>query len=146
PLLGICFGHQIIACAGGGTVARNPRGREIGTIEVQLLENDPLFEGLPKRFLANATHVDTVTQLPPGARLLAISTLDASAAYALGSARCLQFHPEIDGDFMRSLLEVRRPILEAEGFVVDSMIERVSDTPSGAVILRNFVRGLMASR
>ncbi len=145
PLLGICFGHQIVARARGGVVERNPRGREIGTIEVHRIEEDPLFEGLPSRFEALATHTDTVTRLPEGARLLATSALDASAAYALGSARCLQFHPEMDADFMRSLLEVRRPILEAEGFVVDPMIARVSEAPSGPLILRNFIRGLLAS-
>jgi GMP synthase (glutamine-hydrolysing) len=141
-VLGICFGHQLIAKAMGGEVQRNPRGREIGTVEVQRLADDPLFAGLPPCFAANATHMDTITRLPEGARLLATSALDQIAAYALGSARCVQFHPEMDGDILRSLMEVRRPILEAEGFAVDEMIARTVDTTSGPTILQNFIRSL----
>jgi GMP synthase-like glutamine amidotransferase len=74
--------------------------------------------------------------------LLATSALDQIAAYALGSARCVQFHPEMDGDILRSLMEVRRPILEAEGFAVDEMIARTVDTTSGPTILQNFIRSL----
>lgn len=142
PVLGICFGHQLIAKAMGGEVQRNPRGREIGTVEVQRLADDPIFAGLPPCFEANATHLDTITRLPEGARLLATSALDQIAAYTLGSARCVQFHPEMDGDILRSLMEVRRPILEAEGFAVDEMIARTVDTTSGPTILQNFIRSL----
>lgn len=145
PVLGICFGHQLIAKAMGGEVQRNPRGREIGTVEVQRLADDPLFAGLPRCFAANATHMDTITRLPEGARLLATSALDEIAAYTLGSARCVQFHPEMDGDILRSLMEVRRPILEAEGFAVDEMIARTVDTASGPTILQNFIRSLRPS-
>ena len=48
PLLGICFGHQLMAQALGGEVGKNPRGREIGTVEVTRCEDDPLFDGLPE--------------------------------------------------------------------------------------------------
>src|SRR5262245_61079370 len=46
PVLGICYGHQLLAHALGGAVGRNPRGREIGTVEVRSLlpgQQDPLF-------------------------------------------------------------------------------------------------------
>jgi GMP synthase (glutamine-hydrolysing) len=139
PLLGICFGHQIIASAAGGEVQRNPLGREIGTIAVQRLSDDPLFHGLPSSFLVNATHVDTVTRLPAGARLLATSTLDHVAAYALGSARGVQFHPEMDGDVIRSLLQIRRPIIEAEGLPFEPLLSSAQDAPAGPAILQNFI-------
>src|SRR5262245_25161843 len=42
PTLGICFGHQLLAQALGGSVAKNPRGREIGTVDLELVESDPL--------------------------------------------------------------------------------------------------------
>src|SRR5689334_19500343 len=47
PVLGVCFGHQLLARVAGGAVVQNPRGREIGTVRVQLTEagrKDPLFE------------------------------------------------------------------------------------------------------
>src|SRR5580700_2271134 len=66
PLLGVCFGHQMIAQALGGRVERNPRGREIGTVRLTRVADDPIFVGLPRSFDVNATHVDSVTRLPPG--------------------------------------------------------------------------------
>src|SRR5262245_23915922 len=47
PVLGICFGHQIVGAALGGRVTKNPRGREIGTVSVTKVLHDPLFDGIP---------------------------------------------------------------------------------------------------
>jgi len=69
PLLGICFGHQLIGQALGGEVAKNPRGREIGTVRLEVSEDDPILEGQPRTFDVQATHSDTVVRLPPGARV-----------------------------------------------------------------------------
>jgi len=141
PLFGICFGHQLVAQALGGAVERNPRGREIGTVRVRRSEADPLFEGVPEAFDVNATHVDTVTRLPPGARLLAQSELDASQAFALGdTTRCVQFHPEIDGDAMRRYVRARAQVIDAEGGDSSAIHARATDAPYAAEILRNFVR------
>ena len=55
PLFGICFGHQMVAQALGGRVAKNPRGREIGTVEVRVLPHtprDPILDSLGERLLA----------------------------------------------------------------------------------------------
>ncbi len=74
PFFGICFGHQMLGQALGGEVAKNPNGREIGTVEVEVLAHEPrdaMFLDLPARFRANNTHVDSVVKLPPGARVLA---------------------------------------------------------------------------
>src|SRR5271166_4549070 len=92
PLFGICFGHQLIAQALGGEVVRNTRGREIGTVRVQRVGDDPLFAGLPRAFDVNATHVDAVTRLPRGAQVLARTDLDAVASFRLGRhTRTVQF-------------------------------------------------------
>src|SRR5690606_36806035 len=65
PLLGICYGHQLIAHALGGTVDDNPNGREMGTVHIDLhpqAQDDPLFAGLPARIKAQATHLQSVLQ------------------------------------------------------------------------------------
>jgi len=72
PVFGICYGHQLLAHALGGEVAYNPAGRESGTIELALdpsASSDPLFAGLPERFPAHATHMQTVLRAPEGASI-----------------------------------------------------------------------------
>jgi GMP synthase (glutamine-hydrolysing) len=142
PLFGICFGHQMIAEALGGKVEKNPRGREIGTVEVTVTHpHDVILEGLPPTFTANATHVESVVTLPPKARLLASTTLEPHAIYAVGdTTKCVQFHPEFDGDAMRGYVEARAHLVEAEGLDAKAIHARTVDAPHGAETLRNFVR------
>jgi GMP synthase (glutamine-hydrolysing) len=144
PFFGICFGHQMMGEALGGKVGKNPRGREIGTVEARLLpgsEDEPILRGFPERFHVNNTHVETVLVLPPGARVLAETDLEPHAVFSLGpNVKCVQFHPEIDGDAMRGYVEGRAHLITAEGNDPQPILERVSDTPYGGETLRNFVR------
>jgi GMP synthase (glutamine-hydrolysing) len=141
PVFGICFGHQILAQALGGEVQRNPRGREMGTVEVERTADDPLFHDVPARFLANVTHVDSVVRLPPGATPLARSALETYQAIRFAE-RCygVQYHPEMDAEVLRTYVETRREVLEGEGFAVEAMIEALRDAEMGRQTLRNFVR------
>jgi GMP synthase (glutamine-hydrolysing) len=144
PLFGICFGHQLVGQALGGHVAKNPRGREIGTLEVRVVPHgrrDPILSGLEDRFHANHTHVDSVLKLPAEATLLANTDLESHAAYAVGDkVKCVQFHPVIDGDAMRGYVHARAHLVRAEGGDPDAIVEKATDTPHGASILRNFVK------
>lgn len=147
PTFGLCFGHQILAHALGGETVKNPRGREIGTIVIERLADDPLFDGLPTRFSAQATHVDTVGRLPEGAVALARSSRDDHQAVRF-SPTCygVQFHPEFDADVIRGYVETRREILANEGFGVDAMLDGIEDTALASRTLANFVRHLVPRR
>ena len=143
PILGICFGHQILAQALGGNVIKNPRGREIGTIKVHLddgAERDVLFSDMPRAFHANATHVDTVADLPKGAERLATTALDKNAAFRLRRAWGVQFHPEIDGELMRGYLHARKEVIVAEGLPHDEMIQTVQDAPHAINLMKTFAK------
>jgi GMP synthase (glutamine-hydrolysing) len=142
PVLGICYGHQLLAEALGGRVGDNPLGREIGTVEVRLLaagRDDPLLAGLGHAFPAHATHVQSVLELPPDARHLARSAGDPHQAFAWGErAWGVQFHPEFDADVMRGYLDGRRDRIVAEGLDVDALRAAVREAPAGPRILRRF--------
>ena len=144
PLFGICFGHQLVGQALGGLVERNPNGREIGTVEVRVKAHAPrdvILEGLGDRFTANHTHVDSVTQLPPHARRLLETDQEPNAGFAVGETiRCVQFHPEMDGDAMRGYIEARAHLIEAEGRDPKPILASAVDAPGGAETLRNFIR------
>jgi len=142
PVLGICYGHQLLAHALGGRVARNPNGREIGTVEVSLnaaASDDALLGAFPSEFPVQASHVEAVLDLPKQATLLASTSLDAHHAFHVGGrAWGVQFHPEFDADIMRGYLDARREVIESEGLDVEELQRRVSDTLVGATVLRRF--------
>ncbi len=148
PLLGICFGHQLMGQALGGHVAKNPRGRELGTVAV---ERDPesdreaLFAGLPRVFDANASHVDSVVRLPREARLLASTALEPNAAFAIGEhAWGVQFHPEFDADIVRGYVRARATQMAEEGLDSHAALSCAHDAIDGREVLRNFVRACAA--
>jgi GMP synthase (glutamine-hydrolysing) len=139
PTLGICFGHQLLGQALGGHVEVNPHGREMGTVEVELLGEDPLFSGLGASFHANMSHLDSVTRLPPGARVLGRSRLEPHAVVRFAErAWGVQFHPEFDAGVMRGYIAARRATLQAEGVDPDALA--ASDAPGAAEVLRTFAR------
>ncbi len=149
PVLGVCFGQQLLARAAGGNVIVNPRGREIGTVRVQLSEagrRDPLFAWASSESIeVQATHLDAVDPLPPGATVLASNENCSVQAYRLSEAVAgVQFHPELWVEAMRDLISSRRDKLRAEGRDADALAAQVHEVRAGE-ILRAFARQAAAS-
>ncbi|WP_224244302.1 glutamine amidotransferase [Hyalangium gracile] len=151
PVLGVCFGHQLLAHAYGGCVVRNPLGREIGTVQVELTPSgqaDPLFQGMPSSVAVQATHEDIVPEPPEGTVVLAGNANTAVQALAFRPcSRGVQFHPEVQPDAMRALIQARAERLEAEatargvppGERVPRLLAGITPTPYGRQILVNFL-------
>jgi len=150
-ILGICYGHQLLAHALGGRVGPNPHGRQIGTIALDLdAQGDALLGGLPRQVIVQATHVEVVLELPAAAAGLGGSAADSNAAFRSGDrAWGVQFHPEFDADVMRGYIEGRRSLIEAEGGDPDALWANCRDSPHGAAVLARFgdlVRAAEAGR
>lgn len=97
PLIGHCLGGQLISKALGGTISRNPEGKEIGWHVLQIDDRELAEEwlGTSEPFAAFHWHGETFT-LPAGARRLAHSARCANQAFILGPHIGMQFHIEMD--------------------------------------------------
>ena len=142
PVLGVCYGHQLLAHAFGGRVGFREQGRESGTFQVGLNadgEQDPLLGQLPAEFPAHLTHAQSVLELPAEARLLARSDGEPHQAFRLGRhAWGVQFHPEFDERIMRCNLETQSRDLEGEGQQPADLLANVRETPQATSLLRRF--------
>ncbi|MBK8973198.1 MAG: glutamine amidotransferase [Hahellaceae bacterium] len=109
PVLGVCYGHQLLAHALGGLVDYQNGGREIGSLRVTLAPaaaTDALFGHVKGDFYAHLTHSQSVVELPPGAALLASSSrVPVQAVYFKNRCWGVQFHPEFDEAIMARYLE-----------------------------------------
>jgi GMP synthase (glutamine-hydrolysing) len=147
PTFGICFGHQLLAQALGGSATKNPLGREIGTVDFAVLGSDPLLDDIVRPLRANATHVDAVDRLPEGATVLARTRLDPHAVVRFSEAAWgVQFHPEMDADVVRGYIEARRDLLTLEGLDADALLANADDAAAGAATLLRFVKGVRGAR
>ena len=142
PILGVCYGHPLLAWAFGGVVGFHPKGREIGTIDVELTReaaSDLLFDKMPEKFSAQASHQQSVLSLPDEAVLLAKNSFDAHHAFRLGSSTWgVQFHPEFSAHVMSSYIRERRNDIAKEGLNVEGLLARVEATPVSASLLQHF--------
>jgi GMP synthase (glutamine-hydrolysing) len=147
PVLGVCYGHQLLAHALGGEAGYHPGGRETGTHSVELLDaalDDPLFKGLPRQFPAQLTHRQSVLRLPKEAVLLGRNEFEAHQAFRLGPcAWGVQFHPEFSTEVMRAYLEVQAPDLAKEGLDADALLAAVRSAPAASSLLDRFSRIVM---
>ncbi len=128
PTLGICLGHQLCAVALGGEVARNPRGQQMGLLDVGWVDDaaaDPLFGVVGAAAHAVHWNDDVVTDLPEGARVLARAPGgEVQAARLAGSVWGVQLHPEVDEGIVASWAHGAR---EVHGDVaVDEALARVA--------------------
>ncbi|MDR6539512.1 glutamine amidotransferase [Variovorax soli] len=142
PLLGICFGHQLLAHALGGEAGGHPGGPEIGTVGIALAAEaagDALLGEMPARFDAHVVHWQSAVRLPPGAVRLAGNAFEPHQAFRVGPrAWGLQFHPEFDAEVMRYYIDRTADELRERGADPDALRARVADAEASTGLLRRF--------
>ncbi|TAN00645.1 MAG: glutamine amidotransferase [Rhodanobacteraceae bacterium] len=165
PLFGVCYGHQLMAHALGGTVGWLPHGREIGTQTITRQESSGRgreigthtvtrggnadggwMDGLPVSFAAHTTHRQSVLVPPPDAEVLARSELDPyqmlrHAPHAFSS----QFHPEFTAAAMRAYIVARTDALREEGLDPVALEADVRETEAARALLERFAHKALAS-
>jgi GMP synthase-like glutamine amidotransferase len=110
PIIGVCFGHQIMAEAFGGSAEKSAKGWGVGVHEYESRSLPSWMTDAPPRIAAHVLHQDQVTAIPEDATCLASSPFCEYAMLAYGNAEepeaiSIQAHPEFDARFMRALLE-----------------------------------------
>ncbi|MEA2009782.1 MAG: hypothetical protein U9N78_03680 [Actinomycetota bacterium] len=114
PLVGICFGHQMIARALGGQVGLAPQGRGIGVLPAHVALAEPWMDPPLDTVRLIASHQDQVLALPPGGRILAGSDFCPVAIYAIGDTTLgIQNHPEFTPAIADALLSQREDQIDA---------------------------------
>ncbi|OWW18230.1 glutamine amidotransferase [Noviherbaspirillum denitrificans] len=149
PVLGICYGHQLLAHALGGEVGYHPDGIELGTVCVsrtKAANDDPLFGGLPDEFPAHVVHRQSVLRLPPGAVRLACNDFEPHHAFRAGEiAWGVQFHPEFSADAMSGYVTELTDASKPGALPRDSISGQVRATSEAASLLPRFA-SLVAKR
>lgn len=145
PVLGACFGGQLMATTYGGTVVRDPENQEIGTVTVTrtaAAARDPLFSQLPESFKAQAGHNDRVDRLPRGATLLGSSDKCPVQAFVMRGtpAYAIQFHPELGKQDLLLRLEHYKANYVDDPSEIDAIIAGLEETPESAALVHDWVR------
>ena len=108
-MVGVCFGHQIMAQALGGRVIKSPKGWGVGEQVYAVLKPEPWMDGAASIRLPGS-HQDQVAEAPPGAEVIAGSDFTPIGALAWRDrpAVSIQLHPEFEPAYAVALIEARR--------------------------------------
>ncbi|MNE70634.1 GMP synthase [glutamine-hydrolyzing] [compost metagenome] len=114
-MLGVCFGHQLLALLLGGKSERATQGWGVGTHRYVMNAKAPWMSPQVEELTLLISHQDQVTRLPENATVIASSDFCPNAAYHIGDqVLCFQGHPEFIHDYSRALLELRQDNLGQE--------------------------------
>jgi GMP synthase-like glutamine amidotransferase len=150
PVVGICFGHQILAQALGGKVVQSEKGWGVGLHDYSVAEAPTLSAGKPASITLGALHQDQVVEVPEGGRVLGGSDFCPNAIIAYGdTALSFQPHPEFDLPFLRGVNEHRlkgmvpEPVLAA---AEQTFAAKRSDSELVAEWIATFLRDAAAAK
>lgn len=137
PMIGVCFGHQVMAEALGGKAVKSEKGWGLGRSEYEMTNLPKWMEGTPTQISVHAVHQDQVVETPPDATIVARSAFCEQAALIYGEletpyAISIQPHPEFTDKFLSDLVTVRR------GTVFDEALSDAALAGTGISLSRDW--------
>lgn len=147
PLVGICFGHQIMAEAYGGRVTKSPKGWGAGLHSYDIKRRAAWMNSDPEtRLSIPVSHQDQIIELPQDANVLAASEFTPYAVLEYPQRRSISFqgHPEFSPEYATALIDLRRGTRYQQEFAdaaVDSL-KQPNDAKRVAGWVRNFLDGV----
>ena len=139
-VVGVCFGHQIMAQALGGKVATSDKGWGVGARKFDILKQKSWMDPAIETATLLYSHHDQVMELPEGAEHLGRSDFCEYEAFSVGDHfLCVQAHPEFDTDYARGSLASKRKTLGEAHY--DRAIESLK-MPLSADVLMRWIRNL----
>jgi len=146
-LIGICFGHQLIARALGGLTQKSKYGWGVGNVSSHIDQVKPWMgakniQSLKKEFSLLMSHQDQVAKLPDQASLIASSDYCPISSFQIAShILTFQGHPEFQADYLRYTMNKRREVIGEEKYnkAIDSL-ERPNDSQLVTQWIINFIR------
>lgn len=148
PMLGICFGHQVLAHALGGTAGRSDAGWGLGVMQYQIKETLPFIDSGEDIALI-VSHQDQVQALPPGAATVLSNDFCQYAAFQIPrNVLAIQGHPEFTVEYASDLLKIREESLPAEDVARarDTLSQLAPQGVRAANWMKGFVEDAVGSR
>ena len=130
PYVGICFGHQMLAHAMGGEVAKAKQGWGVGVLGVEVLRREDWMDPPLKTFSIQHMHQDQVQRLPENSVLLGSSPHCKVGMFRIGETMLgIEGHPEFTVEYGAALIEARRAQIGAQTDRALSSLREKSDGP-----------------
>ncbi len=149
PILGICYGHQLLNHALGGVTGANPQGGEFGNQKIKLnvaAQSDSWFKLMPKEFEGHCSHTQSALKLPAGAVCLGGNSHEPNHAVRFAE-NCwgVQFHPEFDVEATQYYIEQHKDLLTKQGINTKKLSDSVVPTPESYYLIRLFAQKVLRS-
>ena len=142
PFVGICFGHQMLAHALGGEVAKSKHGWGVGVLKVEILKQEPWMQPPLAEVRIHHMHQDQVQRLPPGAVILGRSDHCEIGMFRAGASMLgIEGHPEFTVQFSEALIRSRSERIGAKR--AEEALASLSQ-PTNAAAVAQWISGFIS--